>query len=220
MGAFKTLSELQEATKRKEKGNNENQIPRYFTVKDGESYRIRFRQELTEDSKQYDPDFGPAEVVQVHVSPSDFKKTAVCTKDKAEYGYKCWACEQIAEDFKWKAKPHLVINVAVLMQDDDGNQSWQPRILDQKFSAQHVAQDIVEFAAMNGTIMDRDYMFKRNGAGTDTQYKLLPLDKGPADDSIEALDSHDVTSVYREISYAEQPGRFLGSEDTSSSKSW
>lgn len=218
MGAFKTLGELQTATKKKEKYDSENRIPRYFTLKGGDAFRIRFRQEIAEDGKFFDDEVGAANVVPVHANPSDFKRTGVCTANDPEYGYKCWACEQISEDFRWKAKPHLIINVAVLMEDESGKQVWQPRILDQKFSAQHVASDIVEFASMRGTVMDRDYMFKRVGEGTDTQYKLLPLDAGDADPDIADLDLHDVETVYHANPYAEQAGRYLG--DDSSSRGW
>lgn len=222
MGAFKTLGELQTATKRKEK-SKDNLTPRYFSLKDGESFRIRFRQELAEDGSLFSDEVGTAEIVPVHTNPSDFRKSGVCTANDPEYGYKCWACEQIAgteEGYKWKPKPHLVVNVAVLMTDESGKQTWEPRILDQKFSAQHIGSDVVEFASMNGSIMDRDYMFKRTGSGTDTQYKLLPLDAGDPDSSIADLEMHDVTSIYHAVPYAEQPGRYLGSDNDSGSGGW
>lgn len=215
MALFKTLAELTESTKRVEKGDGE---PRYFTLKGGESVRIRFRQELTQDSKNYDEEVGCAEVVRVHVSPSDFKKNGACTADVEPY--KCWACEQVTDDFKWKPKPHVIINVALLSEDEEGNPAWISRILDQKFSSQHVGQDMVEFATNYGSLVDRDYIFKREGEGTKTEYKLTPLDKDDPAPAIADLGWHDVKDIHRLRPYAEQASYYLGSEDSDSSGGW
>jgi hypothetical protein len=218
MAMFKTLKDLQNSTKKQSVGADYgDKVKRFFTIKPDESFQIRFRQELTEDSANFDENLGVANVVRVHSNPADFTKNAICTGDDERYGYKCWACEQIDKDRGWKAKQHLLINVAVYNPDND---TWEPRVLDQKFTGAHVAESVVEYALEYSTLLDRTYKISRKGSKQQTQYTLIPLAPKDVDPSIADMPMHDLERVYRKFAYAEQSGFYLGSEERSGASSW
>jgi hypothetical protein len=217
MTMFKTLKDLQNSTKKPVYSDSGDKVKRFFTIKPDESFQIRFRQELTEDSAGFEDGSGVAHVVRVHSNPADFTKNAMCTADDEQYGYKCWACEQIDKDRGWKSKQHLLLNVAVFNSDEN---IWEPRVLDQKFTGAHVAESIVEYALEYQTLLDRDYKISRKGTKQQTQYTLIPLASKDAHPSIAELPMHDLTKVYRKFSPAEQGSFYLSSEDKSASSSW
>jgi hypothetical protein len=217
MAMFKTLKDLQNSTKRQVSSMSGDKVKRFFTIKPDESFQIIFRQELTEDSANFDEEIGVAHVVRVHSNPADFTKNAICTSDDERYGYKCWACEQIDKDRGWKAKQHLLINVAVL---DPTTNVWEPRVIDQKFTSAHVAETIVEYALEYGTLTDRAYKISRKGSKQDTQYNLIPLAPREMDESITGLPFHDLTKIYRSFPYAEQQGFYIGAEESAGASSW
>jgi len=220
MSMFKTLSDLKKNTiENKGSGpmGDGERIPRFFSVKSGESYLIRFRQELTEDSANFSDAAGVAHVVSVHTNPNDYKKSAICTGDNEDYGYRCFGCEQVVHDRGWKAKQHLLLNVAVFSADDE---TWEPRILDQKFTGAHVAETIVTYASEYGTIMDRDFKISRTGQKQQTKYNLIPLAPKDANASIAELPMHDLTKTYKLMSPAEQAGYYISEEDNSGSSGW
>jgi hypothetical protein len=123
----------------------------------------------------------------------------------------------VSFDKGWKAKNHLLINVAVFNKDDD---VWEPRVLDQKFTPAHIANNLVEYAAEFGTIVDKDYKIKRQGTKQSTQYTLIPLAEKAADKSIVDLPMHDLDKIYRVIPPAEQQAFYISSEDGGSSSDW
>lgn len=212
MAFFKTLKDLQEKADKPAEGGG-----RFFTVKPGEEYRIRFRQELSEDLNGYDEEAGLAELVMVHTNPGDFTKHGRCTGDMEEYNYKCWACEQISTDSKWKPKGHLLVNIAVQNTDND---TWEPRVLDQKFTGAHVAENLLEYAGEYETILDRDYKIKRKGEKQATQYTLVPMGVKDPDASIKDLPFHDLSKSYKIVAPAEQAAHYLSTEDKSGSSGW
>lgn len=220
MSMFKTLSDLRKNTiDNKSSGGQMDgeRVQRYFTVKSGESFLIRFRQELTEDSANFSDEAGVAHVVSVHTNPDDFRKSAVCTGDNEEYGYRCFGCEQVVHNRGWKSKQHLLINVAVFNSEDG---VWEPRVLDQKFTGAHVAETIVTYAWEYGTIMDRDFKISRTGQKQQTKYNLIPLAPKDAHASIADLPMHNLSKIYRTMNPAEQAGFYIAEDDNSGSNSW
>lgn len=224
MAVFKTLQDLQAKVKQPA-ANSGERIDRFFTVKDGEQFKIRFRQELTEDGNNFTEEAGTFELTSVHASPLDFKLNAVCTKDDEDSGYQCWACEQVSKDKGWYAKQHLLINVAVWSSDTS---KWEPRVLDQKLTAAHVGNDVIEYYGVYGTLRDREYRISRTGQGQKTNYTLIPMvevdltsDEATA---IDALPVHDLSKVYRKFAYAEQEGFYTnsasGSTDSGGAAGW
>ena len=220
MSMFKTLSDLKKNTidnKGSSMTGDGERVSRFFTIKSGESYLIRFRQELTEDSANFADTDGVAHVVSVHTNPNDFKKSGVCTGDNETYGYRCFGCEQVVHDRGWRAKQHLLVNVAVFNADTE---VWEPRILDQKFTGAHVAETVVTYAGEYGTIMDRDFKISRTGQKQQTKYNLIPLAPKDAHASIADLPMHDLTKTYKLMSPAEQAGFYIAEDDNSSSNAW
>ena len=223
MAMFKTLAEFQKNTvDRINTSSNEDRVQRYFSLKSGESFKIRFRQELTEDAANYDDEIGGAHTYMVHTNPNNFTKHAVCTADNDEWGYKCWACEQVkaTSDNAWKAKQRLVINIAVQVDGDNGEKVWVPRVLDQKFTPAHCASDVVEFASAYDTLTDRVYKISRTGEKKSTNYSLIPLNVEDAPAELAELPVHDLSKMYRTVSYAEQAGFFLETDDKSPAEGW
>ena len=52
---------------------------RWFKIADGQSVKIRFIEELDEDSSNYNAERGLALVVSEHTNPKDYKRKAVDT---------------------------------------------------------------------------------------------------------------------------------------------
>jgi hypothetical protein len=213
MGLFNTLEELQKANDKEGTGTRRQ----FFSLKAGEQFKIRFRQELTRDANNYDEENGQALVVAVHVSPFDFKKKLACTIEDEEYGFRCWAHEQVAADKRWREKKHVLLNVAVME-----NNEWVNKILDQTFSPKHVIQSLIEYASEYGSIVDRDFKINRIGSGmNDTNYNLIPLDPKPASDEVNSLEIFDLEGTYRKLPYDEQQEYFLADEQSGdSSTKW
>jgi hypothetical protein len=222
MAVFKTLKDLQTKTSKPAPSAEGERVNRFYVKMSREAYKIRFRQELTEDASGFDSEAGTAELVLVHTNPNDFRKSARCTGEDENYGYTCWACKQVLNNEyenakQWKARPHLLINVAVLNEE---TKEWEPRVLDQKFTPAHIVDSLVEFAGEYETITDRDYKISRKGEKQTTEYNLVPLSVKAADKKIADLPMHDLSKVYRSLSPSEQEAFYVASEDGSTAKGW
>jgi hypothetical protein len=181
---------------------------KYFNIQSGDTYKIRFRQELTEDSTNYDEYAGTGIIVPVVTSPINWKWRCASTASMAEHSYRCWATEQVPQDGRWKPKPHLLINIAV---EIDGR--WEPRILDTTFNQRHVGMMLMEYAKEFGTITNQTFKYSRTGSGAqDTNYSLIPLGPSDADDSIASLTMHQLDNVYMVLGYEKQK-QFLTTGD-------
>jgi len=214
MSVYSTIKDLQNTAAKENTGGSGRS---FLTLKSGESFKIRFRQELAEDGKNFDEDLGTGLVVPVHVHPVDFKKKLACTLEDEKFDFKCWPHEQVAANPKWRDKKHFLINVAVLE-----NNEWSNKILDQTFSPKHVINTLIEYGVEYGSITDRDYKITRTGSSmNDTQYSLIPLGEGAAAVDIKALDLADLDTVYRKLPYDEQVEFFMSaSEDKPAAKGW
>lgn len=200
---FETIKTLKELEKNVVPVNNgtKSGVKKYFTVSAGESYRIRFRQELTEDSKNYDEEVGTGINVPVITSPINWKWKAASTSGIAKFNYRCWGTEQSVHDKAWRPKPHLLINIAV--ETEPG--VWEPRVLDTTFNQRHVGLILIEYAKEFGTITDRYYKISRTGSGaSDTNYSLIPLESTDMPDNIKSLPMHDLDTLYLTLPYDKQ----------------
>lgn len=174
---------------------------KFFTLASGESVKVRFRQELTEDAKFYNDDLGTGIVVPVVTSPINWKWRAASTAGIEKFGYRCWASERSSSDSRWRPKPHLLINVAV--ETEPG--LWEPRILDTTFNQRHIGLILMEYAKEFGSITDRYYKYSRTGSGAqDTNYNLIPLEIAAMPDSINTLPMHQLDNVYMTLPYDKQ----------------
>jgi len=196
---MKTLKDLEKAVVKPEGGAKG--VKKFFTLQNGDSFKIRFRQELTEDAKYFDEKIGTGINVPVVTSPVNWKWRVASTSSIEKFNYRCWATEQSVADKGWRPKPHMLINIAV--ETEPG--VWEPRILDTTFNQRHVGLVLIEYAREFGTITDRYYKYSRTGSGaSDTNYSLIPLDTSETPKSIKDLPMHDLTSVYMTLPYEKQ----------------
>lgn len=206
--SVKTLSELEKAVVPSQSGSKST-TKKYLTIQAGESVKIRFRQELTEDAKYYDEKYGTGITVPVITSPINWKWRAASTSGLEKFGFKCWGTEQSMKDKAWRPKPHLVINVAV--ETEPG--TWEPRIIDTTFNQRHIGSILIEYAKEFGTITDRDYKYSRTGSGaSDTNYSLIPLSISEMPKDIADLPMHDLENTYLTLPYDKQERFFTTGE--------
>jgi len=196
--SIKTLKDIEKNIPQKSGGGGG--AKKFFNLQSGDTYKIRFRQELTEDSKNFDEEAGTGIIVPVITSPINWKWRCASTAQSAEHGYRCWASEQIGQDGRWKPKPHLLINIAV---EIDG--TWEPRILDTTFNQRHIGLILMEYAKEFGSIVNQNFKYSRTGSGAqDTNYSLIPLGESEADASIADLQMHQLDNVYMTLGYDKQ----------------
>jgi hypothetical protein len=198
LSSLKTLKDLESTVTKPASSSGPR---KYFSINSGESFKIRFRQELTEDGKFYDEETGAGAIVNVITSPINWKWRIASTSQSAEHGYRCWGTEQVATDKRWRPKPHLLINIAV--ETEPG--TWEPRVLDTTFNQRHIGLIMLEYAKEFGTITDRYYKYSRTGTGaSDTNYSLIPLEAGPTPEVISSLPMHSLDSMYMTLPYDKQ----------------
>jgi hypothetical protein len=206
---MKTLNELKKVAQSK---SFDGAKRKFLTMKDGDAYRIRFRQELTEDSKNYDEERGTALVVSVHTNPLNFRLRLACTAESEEQGFRCWACEQVPSNSRWRAQQKMLINLAI--QESNGN--WDSFILEQGFGKSHIG-NALEF----GSIVDRTYKLSRTGSKLhDTSYTLLPLAESEEPDDLKEIELFSFDGLYKQLPYEEQEAFFFPSDEASPTKSW
>ena len=205
MTVFKTLADLQSKVETKSGGGGRD---RFLSLKAGENYRIRFRQEVTQDGTHYSDEREAANIYSIHVSPIDFRKKAVCTAEKEEFGFRCWACEQVVKNKKWNVKQRLIINILALVEGD-----WVPKIMEQPFGRSQVGTQLLEYAGEYNSVMDRDYKITRVGERLQTVYNLIPLSQGPMPEEDTALELFDASQTYRVVPPEEQEEYYTTSWD-------
>ena len=187
---------------------------RWLKLADGQSVKIRFIEELDEDSPSYSEERGLALVVKEHTNPKDYKRKAVDTMDTEG---RDWAEEMHRKDPKagWRARLRFYCNVLV----DDGLEDPYVAIWSMGVSKQSSFNTIREYALETGSISNLTWKLKRNGQGTETSYTLIPStpDKEPfgwAD-----VRPFPLESALNKVPYAEQEAFYLGFDTPSSNSS-
>ena len=192
---------------------------RWLKLADGQSVKIRFIEELDEDSANYNASRGLSLVVKEHVNPKDYKRKAVDTMDTEG---RDWAEEMHRKDPKagWRGRLRFYCNVLV----DDGIEKPYVAIWSMGISKQSSFNTIREYALETGSISNVVWKMKRNGQGTETNYTMIPAapDKEPFDWT--GIEPFNLDKVVREVVYAEQEAFYLGfdtgSSITSSNTDW
>jgi hypothetical protein len=191
---------------------------RWLKLADGQSAKIRFIEELDEDSANYNEGRGLALVVKEHTNPKDYKRKAVDTMDTEG---RDWAEEMHRKDVKagWRARLRFYCNVLV----DDGLEPPYVAIWSMGISKQSSFNTIKEYAMETGSISNVVWKLKRNGQGTETNYTLIPSapDKEPFDWT--GTEPYPLESALRKIPYAEQEAFYLGFDSpsiTSTNTDW
>lgn len=185
---------------------------RWLKLADGQAVKIRFVEELDEDSANYSADRGLALVVKEHTNPKDYRLKAVDTMDTEG---RDWAEEMHRKDPKagWRGRLRFYCNVLV----DDGIEEPYIAIWSMGVSKQSSFNTIREYALETGSISNLTWKLKRNGQGTETSYTLIPSipDAEPFDWGTQV--PFPLESALKQIPYAEQEAFYLGFEGASSS---
>lgn len=200
----------------------QGQKTNWLKLDDGESIKVRFPNELDEESPNYNEANGLAVVVAEHTNPKDFKKKAVCTQDDDG---RCFGCEMHQrengkKDYKGQWRPRLRFYTNVVVLGDDGT---EVAVWSQGVSTKSAFNMLREQAMETGSVSNTTWKMKRNGTGTETSYLLMPSapDSEPYDWS--GLELFNLEKVVRTVPYAEQEAFYLGFDadvTTSSTIDW
>jgi hypothetical protein len=185
---------------------------KWLKLADGQSVKIRFVEELDEESANYAESRGLALVVKEHTNPKDYRRKAV---DTMETEGRDWAEEMHRKDPKagWRARLRFYCNVIV----DDGIETPYVAIWSMGVSKQSSFNTIREYALETGSISNLQWKLKRNGQGTETSYTLIPTspDAQPFDWS--AFEPFPLEMALSKVPYAEQEAYYLGFDGPSGS---
>lgn len=215
MGIVKGLNALNQQMEQKS-FSGETQKGRWLQLKDGQSVKIRFMQEIDGDSVNYNEKAGLAFIAVEHTNPSDYKRKALCT---IEDQGRCFGCEQHRRDPKagWKGKSRFYANVLV----DDANEEPYVAIFSQGAGPKSATPEIINYAGETGSISNLTWKLKRTGTATDTNYSIIPLptaDVAPIDfEKYELLDLE--KTAVRDVPYQDQENFYLGITSDSSGDS-
>lgn len=192
---------------------------RWLKLADNQSAKIRFIEELDQDSASYSEDRGLSVVVSEHTNPKDYKLKAACTQDSEG---RCFGCEMARKEPKsgWRARLRFYCNVLV----NDGLEDEYVAVWSQGISKQSAFNTIREYALETGSISNLVWKIKRNGQGTETNYTLLPTGPDSEPHAWGSVEAHNLEKVVREVPYPEQESFYLGfggsTSVTSSNTDW
>jgi hypothetical protein len=185
---------------------------RWLKLTDGQAVKIRFVEELDEDSPNYKEGRGLSLVVKEHTNPKDYRRKAV---DTMESEGRDWAEEMHRKDPKagWRGRLRFYCNVLV----DDGIEEPYVAIWSMGVSKQSAFNTIREYAIETGSISNLTWKLKRSGSGTETSYTLIPSapDSEPYDWS--NAEPYDIDLALNHVPYAEQEAFYLGFDTPSAS---
>ena len=187
---------------------------KWLKLADGQAVKIRFIEELDEDSANYNEKRGLALVVKEHTNPKDYKRKAVDTMDTEG---RDWAEEMYRKDPRgnsgWRGRLRFYCNVLV---DDGIEPNPYVAIWSMGVSKQSSFNTIREYALETGSISNLTWKLKRNGQGTETSYTLIPSapDKEPF--NWEGIEPYQLEKALRRVPYSEQEAFYLGFDSPSS----
>jgi hypothetical protein len=198
----------------KPKYENDGPRVRWLKLADGQAVKIRFIEELDEDSANYDAERGLALVVKEHTNPKDYRRKAVDTMDTEG---RDWAEEMHRKDPKagWRARLRFYCNVLV----DDGIEDPYVAIWSMGVSKQSSFNTIREYALETGSISNLTWKLKRNGQGTETSYTLIPSAPDAEPFAWGEVKPFPLENALSKIPYAEQEAFYLGFDSPGSTSS-
>lgn len=187
---------------------------KWLKLADGQAVKIRFIEELDEDSANYNEGRGLALVVKEHTNPKDFRRRAVDTMDTEG---RDWAEEMNRKDPKagWRGRLRFYCNVLV----DDGIEEPYVAIWSMGVSKMSVFNTIREYAIETGSISNLSWKLKRSGQGTETSYTLIPSAPDTEPFAWETVEPFPIEMALNKIPYAEQEAFYLGFDQPSSGTS-
>jgi len=178
---------------------------RWLKLADGQAVRIRFMEELDEESANYAESRGLSLVVREHTNPKDFRRKAV---DTMEEEGRDWAEEMHQKDRSagWKGRLRFYCNVLV----DDGIEAPFVAIWSMGVSKQSPFNTLREYTLETGSLSNLSWKLKRNGQGTETNYTLIPSGPDAEPFDWESHEPFDLNLALTQIPYAEQEAFYLG----------
>lgn len=212
MGIVKGLNALNKQMEQKS-SSGDGVKGRWLQLKDGQSLKIRFMQEIDPDSTNYLEKAGVAFIAVEHTNPKDYKRKALCT---IEDQGRCYGCEMHRRDPKagWKGRSRFYANVLV----DDGAEEPYVAIFSQGAGPKSATPEIINYAGETGSITNLTWKLKRTGTATDTNYSIIPLPTAGAEPI--DLEKHELfdleKTAVRDVQYAEQEAFYLGITSDSS----
>lgn len=217
MSVIKGLKDIS-ALLDKPKYESTGQKVRWVKLADGQSAKIRFVEELDQDSASYADARGLSVVIAEHTNPKDYKRKAACTIDSEG---RCFGCEMARKEPKsgWRSRLRFYCNVVI----DDGTEDPYVAVWSQGISKQSAFNTIREYALETGSISNLEWKIKRNGQGTETSYTLLPTRPDSEPFAWDGIEAFNLEKVVREVAYAEQENFYLGFDApsiTSSNTDW
>ena len=190
---------------------------RWLKLADGQAVKIRFIEELDEDSANYNEKRGLALVVKEHTNPKDYKRKAVDTMDSEG---RDWAEEMHRKDPKagWGARLRFYTSVLV----DDGINEPYIAIWSMGVSKSATFNTIREYTSESGSLSNMTWKLKRNGKGTETTYTLIPLKQDAEPFDWSKYEFPNIENALRKVPYAEQEAFYLGFDNpaTSTAAEW
>jgi hypothetical protein len=187
---------------------------KWLKLADGQAVKIRFLEELDEDSANYNEGRGLALVVKEHTNPKDFRRRAVDTMDTEG---RDWAEEMHRKDPKagWRGRLRFYCNVLV----DDGIEEPYVAIWSMGVSKMSVFNTIREFAIETGSISNLEWKLKRSGQGTETSYTLIPSAPDTEPYDWNSVEPFPIEMALNKIPYAEQEAFYLGFDQPAAASS-
>jgi len=178
---------------------------KWLKLADGQSVKIRFIEELDDESSNYSEGRGLALVVKEHVNPKDYRRRAVDTMDSEG---RDWAEEMHRKDPKagWRGRLRFYCNVLV----DDGIEEPYVAIWSMGVSKMSVFNTIREYAIETGSISNLVWKLKRSGQGTETSYTLIPSAPDTEPFDWNTVEPFPIEMALNNIPYAEQEAFYLG----------
>lgn len=211
MGIMKGLKQMEKAMDRPSISEGGSKV-RWLKLEDGQSAKVRFVNELDEDSPNYDEARDLAIVVSEHTNPKDYRRKAVCTQESEG---RCFGCEMARKEPKsgWRARFRFYTNLLV----DDGLEDPYVAVWSQGVGKQSAFNTLKEYAIETGSISNRVWRMKRQGSGTDTTYILLPGDPDTDKFDWKGIEPFNLEKVVREVPYVEQESFYLGFDSPTTS---
>jgi hypothetical protein len=185
---------------------------RWLKLADGQSVKLRFIEELDEESPNYNEARGLSLVVKEHTNPKDFRRRAVDTSDSEG---RDWAEEQHRKDPKagWKGKLRFYCNVLV----DDGIEDPYVAIWSIGVGKMSVFNTIREYALETGSVSNVTWKLKRNGQGMETNYSLFPSAPDTEPFDWDNVTPYALEMALNQIPYVDQEAFYMGYDSPSSS---
>lgn len=172
------------ALKRQKQENREREEARnrpkanWFKFPDGVTQvKMRFLQEIDEESPNHNPDNGLAVMAIEHEKPgkNGFMKRMSCTMNDEG---RCLPCSRHEVDYKagWRQKQNFYINALVEIPGET------PKVfmVTRNFNSAFVDQ-LLEETEDEGTITEKNFRVTKTGEGTKTAWLIKPLNEEPFD---------------------------------------